>query len=75
MKKIQKTIDNCQECEFSHVYERSGTQVLICGGVDIDDQVSSREFLILLATNVNHYESEIPNNCPLETYEPKTDCR
>ncbi|PDS24667.1 hypothetical protein [Flavobacterium branchiophilum] len=74
MKKIQKTIDNCQDCEFSLIYEHKGSQALICGGVQFDED-RTREFLILIADNVKHYKSEIPNNCPLENYEPKTDCR
>jgi hypothetical protein len=75
MIKIQKVIDSCHKCEFSLVYERQGSQALICGGVDINDDLTSDTFLLLVADNVKHYEVKIPNNCPLETYEPKKETK
>lgn len=74
MKKIQKVIGSCHDCEFAHVYERNGHQALICGGVEIDDERSTKPFLIFCADQVKHYEVEIPNECPLENYEPKIEC-
>jgi hypothetical protein len=72
MKKIQKVISTCHECEFSHVYtHQKGSQALICGGIEINDEERSEPFLLEIAPNVKHYEVLIPENCPLETYEPK----
>jgi hypothetical protein len=71
MKKIQKVIESCNDCEFALVYERNGSQALICAGVEIDNETTTDPFLILCADKVKHYKNEIPSECPLENYEPK----
>ena len=77
MKKIQKVIDSCHDCEFKHLYRNNDKgQAHICRHTTIidDEAIPSPPFLLDVCDNGSNY-LPIPENCPLEDYiETKTEC-
>ena len=74
MKKIQKIIDNCYDCEFRHVYiggTGGHSKAHICRHVkkiDEDEVQRSEPFLLDVCDDNGSHELPIPKNCPLEDY-------
>jgi len=76
MKKIQKIIDSCYDCEFRHVFARAtGGQAKahLCVPPNWLDEteVNTEPFLLDLCENGSN-ALPIPDNCPLETYKAPT---
>ena len=77
--KIQKVIESCYDCEFRHVFHgmSGGTsKAHICRHILIIDKYEvehSEPFLLDVCDNGSN-ELPIPENCPLEDYQPKTEC-
>jgi hypothetical protein len=73
MRKIQKVIDSCYDCEFKHVFtgiNSSSAKAHICRHVKIideDETEHSEPFLLDVCDNGSN-ELPIPPNCPLEDY-------
>ncbi len=75
MKKIQKVIDSCYDCEFRRVFlgEKGGSsKAHICRHTIIIDEFECRvehsaPFLLDVCDNGSN-KLPIPQNCPLEDY-------
>ena len=73
MKKIQKVIESCYDCEFRHVFtgiNSSSSKAHICRHIEIIDQHEvkhSEPFLLDVCDNGSNH-LPIPQNCPLEDY-------
>jgi hypothetical protein len=73
MKKIQKVIESCYDCEFRHVFSGGSggsSKAHICRHIKIIDQdkvEDSDPFLLDVCDNGSH-NLPIPKNCPLEDY-------
>lgn len=73
MKKIQKVIDSCYDCEFRHVFSREtggSSKAHICRHTIIVDEYEvehSAPFLLDVCDNGSN-KLPIPKNCPLEDY-------
>ena len=76
MKKIQKVIETCYECEFRSIFNGMAggqTKAHICVYAHNSEE-DLEPFLLDLCSNGSN-ALPIPDNCPLEDYtEPKTEC-
>lgn len=74
MRKIQKVIDTCYDCEFRHVYIGGAgghSKAHICRHVKIIDEDAaehSEPFILDVFENNGSNELPIPKKCPLEDY-------
>jgi hypothetical protein len=72
MKKTQKVIESCYDCEFRHVFlgRNVASKAHICRHIKIidkDEDEHTNPILLDVCDNGSH-ELPIPQNCPLEDY-------
>lgn len=78
MKKIQKIIETCNDCQFMKVFNGltgGTTKASLCLFGYLDNHEKPIDSFLLDIKDNGSNEILIPDNCPLENYEPKTDCR
>jgi hypothetical protein len=70
MKKIQKVIESCYECEFRSVYAKNSSKAHICkySFLNKDEEIEYLEPLLLDVCDNGSNALPIPKNCPLEDY-------
>lgn len=70
MKKIEKVIEKCNDCQHCILLINQSTNH--SSGAICANELLEKEFLLVYSDNeknvVRAYNIEIPNNCPLETY-------
>jgi hypothetical protein len=71
MKKIQKVIETCHDCEFCKKFQyvrNDYTSVHVCTFEADEAAPEAEPFLLNLSTSKGTYSLLIPDNCPLEDY-------
>ncbi|WP_163401479.1 hypothetical protein [Flavobacterium fluviatile] len=72
MRKIQKVIDTCYDCEFCQQFKKTkneSTKAFICLFEADESTIKHQPFLLDVCENGSNH-IDIPDNCPLETYKP-----
>jgi hypothetical protein len=73
MRKIERIIDNCNDCRYSRAYSWAGSNcdwVLICFHTDTNTGGLDAHPIVLATNSGSNFTItvEIPKNCPLTTY-------
>lgn len=68
MAKIENVINHCTECRYCSKYEKNASQIFICEHNPEGDHIPKAPFLIVAKYGRIGDKINIPDNCPLETY-------